>query len=64
MQYPKYKKKVKTRAQFVIFLAIFCVVSLLISGYVFSKVGFMTSPRAWGVLYQENLKYGQLTSIC
>ena len=63
MQNYKEKKKVKARFLFLVFLAIVCVVSLLITGYVFSKVGFMTSPRVWGVLYQENLKYGQFISI-
>jgi len=63
MQNTKVKRKMKKRSKLIVFLAVLCLMSFLISGYVISKVGFMTSPRVWGVLYQENLKYGQYISI-
>jgi len=61
MQYSKEKGNIIRRSKLII--AIFCMAIFLILACLISKVGFLTSPRVWGVLYQENLKYGQYISI-
>jgi len=62
MQNSKEKRNIIRRSKLII-IAIFCMTIFLILACLISKVGFLTSPRVWGVLYQENLKYGQYISI-
>lgn len=63
MQNSEVKGKANKRFKYIVFAVIFCITILMIIVFMFSKVGFMTSPRVWEVLYQENLKYGQYIKI-